>query len=85
MQVPVSLFIYIYAAFAFAILIFSIASVSQVVRFGMNSFVSYLMSALYLGAVVLVVITTWLLVRSADWTASFAIGLPGLGATGGGI
>ncbi len=85
MQIPVSLFIYIYAALAFIVLVFSIASVSQVVRFGMNTFVSYLMSAFYLGAVVLVIVTTWLLVRSADWTAAFTIGVPGLGAAGGGL
>lgn len=85
MQIPFSVFVYAYAVVAFGILVFSIVSVSQVVRYGMKAFAPYLVSALYLGTVLLVIVVTLLAVRAVDWSAAFTIGFPGVDTTGGGV
>ncbi|MFH0829525.1 MAG: hypothetical protein V1907_05150 [Candidatus Kerfeldbacteria bacterium] len=78
MQVPLALFLYVYLGIVFGIVVFSIISVTQALRFGLRSFAATLMSITYLVVIVVLLIVTWSAVRGVDWSSSFSIDLPGI-------
>lgn len=83
MEVPLIIFMYVFLAIALVIVIFSILSVTQVVKYGLHSLPSYLMSAAYLIVVVTIIGVTMVAVRDVDWSSTLNVSLPSIGASGG--
>lgn len=78
MDIPLIYFLYTYLAVIVVVGIFGALSMYQAVRFGLNRGASYILCFIYGGAVLIVVVLTFMSMQGADWSSSFSIGIPGI-------
>jgi hypothetical protein len=83
MEIPLSIFVSIYFVVAFVIVLFSIFSVLQAVRFGMGSLSTSTVAFAYIVVLVAIFAVTWFVTQDVQWGSALTILIPGISASGG--
>ncbi len=79
MEIPGIILLIVYAAIVFIVCLFSFFNIYHVLRFGMHTLASYAMSIVYVLVVGAILLTTWIAVRTVDWSTTYTINLPAIG------
>lgn len=79
MDIPIVIFLVLYVAIIFVVLIFSIFNLYHALRFGMHTRAAYAMSSVYVIVVSVILLVTWLSLKNVDWSGTFTVELPTIG------
>jgi len=81
MSIPLAIFLYIYLAIALVIGIFTLLVLVQAIRFGMKTASSYVVSLMFVGAMFVVLMFTFVSLSGVDWSSTFSISVPNISTT----
>jgi len=76
LSIPISLLLIPYGLFFAFFLFYATFNTLQLLKFGVRSFQSWLILALFIGLSILVVIMTILRLYAIDWTSNIDLGFP---------